>query len=332
MSFLFILSGNKLKASSRVRGYWIIKQLQRKGYKSKAINNNGISSLFAAFIFIPFFKVILFQKTYSKYHVLLMRWASFLNKKTVLDIDDAPSRINSEATLKNFKQMVLKADVVSAGSTSLLSFVQDLGANRSVLIPSTIDLELYSNEKQVNEVITLGWIGNGKDYTSDLITIVKPLLKELSKQYSLRFLLIGVNGANELYQEFNDIPNVDTEFIEQLDWSDTAAVSHQINRMDIGLYPLLKNDFNKYKCAFKALEYMACGVPVVSSNVAFNTEVISHDQDGLIAENEQEWLDSLKNLINSQTTRNILGARGREKVSKMYSTSVATDLLLEVVR
>ena len=33
--------------------------------------------------------------------------------------------------------------------------------------------------------------------------------------------------------------------------------------IDIGLYPLLPNESNEYKCGFKALEFMAMKIPVV---------------------------------------------------------------------
>lgn len=332
MSFLFILSGNRYKASSRVRGYWIIKQLKLKGYRANALNNHGYISLVLAFLIIPFYNNIVFQKTYSRYHLLIHKWALLLHKTTILDIDDAPSRTLSKVTLLNFSIMVNKVDLVTAGSTALLNYVRDLGANNAILIPSSIDLDLYKGGKQYSEGFTLGWIGNGKDYKDDLITIVKPLLREIGKTNSVNFLLIGVNSASELYDEFSNIPNIKTEFIDQLNWSNTALVAQQIYRMDVGLYPLLKNDFNKYKCAFKALEYMACGVPVISSNIAFNTEVIDNGVDGFIVSTSKEWLDSVNKLMLADNEIQEIRKNGLKKIHDLFSTKRATEKLLQSLK
>lgn len=328
LSFLYILSGNKNKASSRVRAYWIIKQLKQIGYRSSALDNHGLRSLVLAFFKIPFYRVIVFQKTYSKYHVHLLQWANILRKTTVLDIDDAPSRIGSEVTLNNFKIMVNRADLVTAGSSALLSYVKGLGAQKAVLIPSAIDLELYSNNKVDNEIFTLGWIGNGKDYQDDLIQIIKPVLEELGKTLELKFLLIGVNGSSALYDEFVGIQNVSVEFIDSLNWADTATVAGYISKMDLGLYPLLPNEFNRYKCAFKALEYMASGVPVVSSDIAFNTEVIQHNVDGFIVKDQKEWIDTIESILHGQVDLTTIRNNGLLKIKDLYNTKLATELLL----
>ena len=328
MSFLFILSGNVNKASSRVRGYWVAKQLRLKGKRVKTLDNRAHLSLVLALLFIPFYKIIVFQKTYSRYHITLMKWAKIWSKTCLLDIDDAPSRIGAVETLKNFGVMVKGADLVIAGSDALLEYVKTLGAKRAVLIPSTVDLDHYKVESVTKPVFTLGWIGNGKDYKEDLIIILKPVLAALSKQHNIKFILIGVNGASELYEAFNAIENLEVEFIEQMDWSDADAISKQINRMDVGLYPLLENDFNKFKCAFKAIEYMACGVPVISSDLAFNTAVIDHNADGFIAKTEDQWVSYLHELMDSRELVTSMGLSGRQKVEKLYNSKLAAEKLL----
>ena len=42
----------------------------------------------------------------------------------------------------------------------------------------------------------------------------------------------------------------------------------------IGLMPLIENEFTKGKCAFKAVQSIGCGLPVILSDVGMNKDVI----------------------------------------------------------
>jgi glycosyltransferase involved in cell wall biosynthesis len=262
-----------------------------------------------------------------------MSWAKLAGKKTVIDLDDAPSRTNNSVTLKNVEYMLRNVSVVTVGSRALFDYATGYSDN-VYLIPSCVRLKYYrslENRENAKDFICLGWIGNGKHYKEDLISILREPLAEVAKKSPIRLKLIGVCGEKDLYAAFSGIPGLHLDFIDQIDWSDPGAVSGALQDVDIVLYPLLQNEFNKYKCGFKALEYMAMGVPVVSSDVAENREIVIEGENGFFAYGSDEWRDALGQLVADASLRRRFGVNGRKLVEERYSVRVAAGLFLRAV-
>lgn len=323
----FALAGDRSKASSRVRGYWIAEELGKMGMHCTLLPQHSRRDLMTLVKAIIRSDSIIFQKTYGRYHHLLAHLAKLLGKKVYLDIDDAPSLDFSEKTVNRVYRMMQLSDGVFCGSTHLCQFASE--HNTKVhLIESSIRLNNYDVvPTHTNDKICLGWIGNGKYYAEDLCAILRDPLSRIVEKHPIKLKLIGSLGMQQLYETFSSIPNLEIDFIDNINWSDPKEVTNHIKSFDIGLYPLLNNRINHYKCGFKALEYMACGRPVISSKVANNSEIIEHEHSGLIATNHSEWYDAIESLVTSESKRRTMGEAGRAKVEKYFSTkSVATRL------
>ncbi len=332
MKLLFILAGNETKASSRVRGYWVAKELNKLGHVSILLPHRGISTILRAFILILFSDVIIFQKTYSKYHLILLKLTKTLSKKCYVDIDDAPSRTMSEITLKYFREMSAQANGVFAGSQELVKLASQFQSN-TFLIPSSLLVEAYrSSINRTNEgVVELVWVGNGNYYADDLINILVPPLKKLAAKQKLRFKIIGAMNNFDLQTSFNGIEGLDIIWVHELDWSNPSKLAQELATSDIGLYPLIENDFNKYKCGFKALEYMVMKLPVVSSDIAFNAQIVLNNKTGLIATTEDQWLESLNSLIEDKLKRTTMGEAGYSHLQASYSTTVIANTIHHII-
>lgn len=332
LKLLFSLCGDRNKASSRVRGFWIAEELEKLGLHCSLRWKHSKLNLFFFAWEILRYDVVVFQKTYSRYHRWLMVLTNILGKRTFLDLDDAPSKTRSLRTLRNVEAMMRMADGVFVGSKNLLDYAKQ-HQPKSYLIPSSINLNYYSvaEGRSGNARVCLGWIGNGVYYKRDLIDILAEPLKELASRYRIRFKIVGACGVRELYDTFNAIPNLEIDFVDSIDWSNPCTVLKAIRDFDIGLYPLIVNDSNIYKCGFKAIEYMAIGIPVVSSPVAFNVDIIAHGEDGLLADSKEEWTSALSELICDVEKRRQMGEAGRKKVEEHFSTAQAAKKLLTII-
>lgn len=331
-AILFILAGDLLKASSRVRGYWIAEELEKFGFKCTLVwKQNKIQIINLAFV-ILFKDVIVFQKTYSRYHKWLLCWAKLFGKQAFLDIDDYPSKNNALITLVNFSSMVKRSDGVWCGSKILQTYVNNIQYGKGILIPTSIKLTNYSLNKEYignKDRIVLGWIGNGQHYKDDLIQILGPVLPVIAKEVPLKFKVVGACGVQELYDTFSSIPELEIEFIDAIEWDKPSAVKDAMADFDLGLYPLLENQFNEYKCGFKALEYMAEGIPVIASNVAANREILTHDINGLLVSHE-DWVGALMSLITNEEKRKELSINALNTITSHYSTEKVAHKLKSI--
>lgn len=331
--FLFCLCGDRSKASSRVRGYWVAEALASQQVRCTLRSRHSKLDLLELLWQIARHDVIFFQKVYSRYHYWLLRWATFLKKKTIVDLDDAPSRTHNSKTLQNVQRMMQMASATTVGSQALADYAVQFSKNVE-LVPSSIYLKYYQPTRRDNlkdDLVCLGWIGNGSHYKQDLIDTLKAPLTEIAQYLPVKLKLIGTCGESDIYDAFEGIAGLELDFVDQIEWSNTQAVATALQDIDIGLYPLLPNDFNRYKCGFKALEYMAMGIPVISSYVAENTEIIEHEVTGLFAQSKKDWVDSIAFLIGDRYVRREIGRRGRAMVNERYSVIQASHKLLSSV-
>ncbi|MCG8440321.1 MAG: glycosyltransferase family 4 protein [Caulobacterales bacterium] len=331
-AILLSLCGDRNIASSRVRAFWICEELEKLGFRcTLRVNDTKLKFLeFAKEI--PKHDVIIFQKTYSRYDKWLMMLANALGKRTFLDLDDAPSRTGSPRTLRTIRAMFRHADGVMVGSANLLDIVAPYQPN-AALVPSGVKLSNYAlkNGAAVPSQVCLGWIGNGAHYADDLIAVLREPLAAVAARHDVRFKIVGACGVGRLYEAFGAMPGLTIDFIDQLDWSDNEAVAGAIADFDIGLYPLLPNEFNQFKCGFKALEYMASGLPVVSSDIAANAAIIADGRDGFLVDGSEAWTAALTRLIEDTSLRADMGQAGRKKVEDGYDTARLARKVADIV-
>lgn len=113
---------------------------------------------------------------------------------------------------------------------------------------------------------------------------------------------------------------------------DSEAVRNQLADFDIGLYPVLPNAFNEKKCGFKALEYMAMGIPVIASPVGVLSNIIEHGKQGFLAGAEKDWNEFIYRLVAQEELLKTMGQKGKEKVVTDYDIAKAAEFLLEIIK
>lgn len=84
--------------------------------------------------------------------------------------------------------------------------------------------------------------------------------------------------------------------IKNIKWTRKGA-RRLLESMHIGLMPLNENAFTKGKGAFKAVQYIGAGLPVVASPVGFNCVVVQDGKNGFLT--EDRWAESIQKLAQS---------------------------------
>jgi glycosyltransferase involved in cell wall biosynthesis len=223
---------------------------------------------------------------------------------------DMHSRRVVRALLGHKIDAVMKhAAVVIAGNTYLADRARRAGARRVEILPTIIDTDTFTYAPSPNnERFTVGWVGT--PLTAQFLPHIFPALQRLAARVPLRAVFVGAPPF--------EIQGVD---VETPGWSETGE-PEWIHRFDVGVMPLVDDPFDRGKCGFKLLKYMACGRAVVASPVGVNREIVNHGENGLLADTPDAWFQALDTLARDPGARARMGEAGRRMVEKSYSLKI----------
>lgn len=80
------------------------------------------------------------------------------------------------------------------------------------------------------------------------------------------------------------------------------------------------------------LEAMSYGVPVLASNNAGNRYIIHHQQTGLLYDDEEEFLDYARAIINNKEQRQQVGQWAQKYIAEHHSSQYEVEMLLAMYR
>ena len=265
--------------------------------------------------------LVVHRKTYPR---PLSDWLKGAAPRRVFDMDDAldlppPSRAVNDAEkaryLRRFEQTVNAFDLVLCGNRDLAN---RLPHDRYELLPTPIDTERFTPDRVSRNPRTLGWVGHS-DNLGYLESLHEPLL-ELSRRHSGLRLIVVADRPPEL-------PGVEVEFRR---WTMETEIAG-FDGMGVGLMPLDDTPWARGKCAFKAIQYMALGIPAVASPVGMNAEVIQHGESGFLAHGGRDWVEALDGLLSDPELAKRVGESGRRRVEERYSLRVVSRRLVEIL-
>jgi len=252
-----------------------------------------------------------------------------LNIPYVLDFDDATFHnydLHSSALVRGLfgrriDQLMKRARLVVAGNSYLAQRAIDSGAPWVEVIPTVVDLDRYL-VKQVRPPFEgtsrIVWIGSPS--TVRYLYVLQEPLAILSERFSIGLRVIGGDGIQ--------FPGVDIECVK---WSEHTE-AESIRACDIGVMPLFDSPWERGKCGYKLIQYMACGLPVVASGVGVNREIVRAGENGFVADTSAAWVDSLGRLLGDAALRSRMGSAGRQGVEEEYCVQRVAPKLAALLR
>jgi len=240
-----------------------------------------------------------------------------LGKEIIYDFDDAIWLSNVSKVNKKFDfikaywkvpKIIKWAKLVTVGNSYLGQYAKQFNINIKI-VPSTVDTESVHNELKVHlskDLIRVGWTGShttAEKYLSRMVDV----LKKLNDHLKFEFVVIS-----------NQCPQIELENLVFIPWNKETEIADLLT-FDIGIMPMGNEEWENGKCSFKAIQYMALGIPTVLSPYGNNIEVVDNNSDGLYASNDREWFECLAKLIVNHELRKRLGEKARKKIIEHYS-------------
>ena len=250
-----------------------------------------------------------------------LRWLfAHCSTPLVYDFDDAiftteVRRQNWLASWKERRNSIGVPAMLRLSSLALLEndYTASFAArhcSRTDQITGPIDTDHYcpGPQKHRREVV-LGWIGSAS--TSAYLDLVREPLKELARRLpQVRLCIVGAEQS-----EVQDIAT------EAKPWQIESEVEY-LQNLDIGLMPMPDDPWTRGKGGYKLLQYMAVGLPVLTSPVGINQQIVEDGCQGFWARTSEEWLARLEELVIDGELRRRMGREGRRRVEAVYALKV----------
>ncbi|MBN1793573.1 MAG: glycosyltransferase [Candidatus Omnitrophica bacterium] len=257
------------------------------------------------------------------------RLLSFFKKPIIYDFDDAiylPNYDPANRLYSFFKYPAKTRKIIRLSSHVIVAnhFLKRFAEQHSprvTVIPTCVDTERYARRggEAKGKKPVIGWVGSKT--TAPYLTLLYPVLQRLARECDFIFRVVGASAPIV-------IPGVT---VENIPWSLESEWAY-FSSLDIGVYPLINDEWARGKAAFKAILYMCAGIPVVASGVGMNAEVVKDGENGFLASSADEWYEKLLRLVQDESLRRRFAERGRDTVERRFSLAVNAPLFADIIR
>lgn len=311
----------------RSRGYdFDVSPLFDEAYILRLYHESKRSKLMMVEAFLRRFWVVLFACRYNFIWIekeifpympaWIERFLKVVGVFYVVDYDDAIFHNYDLARNKWIRRLLGRkidsvmrhAACVIVGNEYLAERARAAGAKRVVIIPTVVDHHRYDDRQGVSQPLTVGWIGSPT--TQKYVENLLPAFQALAQQHEFRLLLVG--ATEDIASR---LPGID---VDVQPWFEDAEAA-LIQEMDIGIMPLEDGPWEKGKCGYKLIQYMASAVPVIASPVGVNPSIVEGARCGMLADDIDDWTQAFTKLIENNSLREQFGASGRRAVKDSYS-------------
>lgn len=231
-----------------------------------------------------------------------------------------PNTLVRRATRGKVDFIMRRAAYVVAWNDSVRDYALNLNAHVA-RVSTGIDLARYLSKTHYDAAgrpIRLGWIGSPSGFA--YLHEIDDVLARINAERPIELCVV----SSQAY-------SADGFPIINQPWSIATEVD-ELLAMDIGMMPLPDTEWAVGKSGCKLFQYMGVALPVVTSPVGINGQVIEDGRNGYLVRTSEEWYQKLKLLMFSVELRQQLGQAGRQYVVTHNSQAQVAETLIGVVR
>ena len=202
------------------------------------------------------------------------------------------------------RRAIKKAEIVTTVSNTLKNKIKSIRKSNVFVIQNGVDVKLFKplNKLQCRKSLNLPKDAKIIAYAGSIqrlqgIDILIDAFKELKK--SVKNLKLVVAGR--FFKGEEKYINLNQEGIIYLKSLNQDKVPELINAADVVVVPNLENAFTKYCFPYKVVEYMACNMPIVATNVG-DVGILLRKHKGVLCRpnDKKDMMDKIKGQLNKK--------------------------------
>jgi glycosyltransferase involved in cell wall biosynthesis len=246
----------------------------------------------------------------------------FLGIPNISAVQDSLQWMNSFQLLFE-KITAIFCTIIYSCSNAVTSFLlQDIGMKREkvVTIPNSVDVDSFSIKINKEEKIReLGLSSNLKIVGTVCrlhepkkgVKILLEATKKLKKEICFNLLIVGTGKDEKMLRLTAERDGINAHFL-----GEREDVREILRVLDVFVLSSLYEGL-----PVSVLEAMACGIPVIATNVGGNKEVVLNGKTGFLVKpgNPYELAEKIKELLEDAKMRKDFGKAGFKRVKEKFS-------------
>jgi glycosyltransferase involved in cell wall biosynthesis len=220
------------------------------------------------------------------------------------------------------------ADKVVVVSKKLKKIASSIKGKKNVLyLPNGVDTTLFKSRKKysgnvIGIVGYIGKIGNKFAYNE---------MASASKYINAKFMVVGFGKGLPDFKKYLKENGLEDKF-EFIGYVDHKKLPFYIDKMDICLVPFGDFFTSETRSSIKIKEFMSMEKPIVASSVGENIIDLDNGRCGLLAKDQDDFIEKIKTLQKDKKLRRILGKRARKRVEKIYDFKILGKKLYDFLK
>ncbi|NTU53278.1 MAG: glycosyltransferase family 4 protein [Chlorobiaceae bacterium] len=240
-------------------------------------------------------------------------------RESYVKVKPKPTQPGSRQSIRRLDTVLRRSSMVFAGSEALAEYAKRFNPEKTFIIPTAYHkIAALDSNSEKKSTVTIGWLGNSINLF--FLSMIDDATAAIQARFpSVRFSVMSGKRPEGLKTSWEFVP-----------WSMEDEASW-LRSIDIGVMPLEDDAWSRGKCAFKLLQYMAYGKPVVASSVGANLKAVIDGQSGFLASSSSQWELALESLISNPEQRNKMGEKSLNHFLSTYERRQVQEQMANII-